>query len=424
MATTTITVNVAESQNYLATSRTISVESATKEAGYITLSANSVTITGVSGTTQTVTITSNSGGTLSVSSSDTSKVTASLSGTTITLTSVADGNATITVTVGATSTHTSATATISVLCEISTPLPLPYSGKHIGYIVYNNRIYMIGGKDSNGDNIQPATIRYLRDDVTPKFWSRLTTGPSEGCAPSHNMAEYYDITDTYSSIYFKGEKDGEAYYKVNNIEMRCTQLTSNYPGLVNYGQYVARIGTNLYVVGKDDKYSRAYLYRFYYNNWVKLFKISSVMDFMANKFVLLAYNNLLYFINAQGNSGASTKYYYTYDGTNVSNKIYLSDPNNVWSVNNEYDGMVTIHNNRVLGVDRAWRICEVDFTNNTITKLWDLNFVSGETSDAHYAESTLLSFKNQLHLFTDEYRNIPSKHYIVNEDNGNLIPYS
>lgn len=118
MATTTITVNVAESQNYLATSRTIDVSSTTKQAGYITLSTNSVTISGTTGTTSTVTITSNSGGTLSVASSDTSKVTASLSGTTITLTGVASGSATITVTVGETSTYTSASATISVTASI------------------------------------------------------------------------------------------------------------------------------------------------------------------------------------------------------------------------------------------------------------------------------------------------------------------
>ena len=118
MANTTITVNVAESQNYLATSRTISVQSNAKDAGYITLSTNSVTISGTTGTTSTVTITSNSGGTLSVASSDTSKVTASLSGTTITLTGIASGSATITVTVGETSTHTAATATISVTASI------------------------------------------------------------------------------------------------------------------------------------------------------------------------------------------------------------------------------------------------------------------------------------------------------------------
>ena len=118
MATTSITVNVAESQNYLATSKTISVSSQTKSQGYITLSTNSVTISGTSGTTQAVTITSNSGGTLSATSSDTSKVTASLSGTTITLTGVASGNATITVKVGETSSYTSATATISVTANI------------------------------------------------------------------------------------------------------------------------------------------------------------------------------------------------------------------------------------------------------------------------------------------------------------------
>lgn len=118
MANTTITVNVAESQNYLATSETISVTSSTKQAGYITLSTNSVTISGTTGTTSTVTITSNSGGTLSAVSSDTSKVTASLSGTTITLTAVDSGSATITVSVGETSTYTSATATISVTASV------------------------------------------------------------------------------------------------------------------------------------------------------------------------------------------------------------------------------------------------------------------------------------------------------------------
>lgn len=135
MATTTVTVNVAESQNYLATSRTISVNSSTKQAGYITLSTNSVTLTGSVGTTQTVSITSNSGGTLSVQSSDTSKVTASLSGTTITLTSVANGSATITVTVGETSTHTSATATISVNVSIvvKTKVAIPTQTTSIVY---------------------------------------------------------------------------------------------------------------------------------------------------------------------------------------------------------------------------------------------------------------------------------------------------
>lgn len=143
MATTTVTVNVAESQNYLATSRTISVESATKEAGYITLSTNSVTITGLSGATATVNITSNSGGTLSVRSSSTSKVTATLSGTTITLTSVASGNATITVTVGETSTHTSATATISVDVTVIIPkikVDIPTQQNSITYDCNNHSI--------------------------------------------------------------------------------------------------------------------------------------------------------------------------------------------------------------------------------------------------------------------------------------------
>lgn len=122
MANTTITVNVAESQNYLATSKTISVSSGTKQQGYINLSENSVTMTGQSGNLYYVNITSYSGGTLSVSSSNTSVVTATVyspqSNPAIELTLVGSGNATITVTVGETSTYTSATATISVTANV------------------------------------------------------------------------------------------------------------------------------------------------------------------------------------------------------------------------------------------------------------------------------------------------------------------
>jgi len=187
MATTTVTVNVAESQNYLATSRTISVNSDTKQQGYITLSTNSVTLTGDVGTTQTVTITSNSGGALSVASSDTSKVTASLSGTTITLTSVANGNATVMVTVGETSEYTSATATISVNVSIvvKTKVAIPTQTTALVYntssqyiydaVTYDrNKVFIVGGATSHSDaGTYQETFRLY--DTTLYEWSDGTT---------------------------------------------------------------------------------------------------------------------------------------------------------------------------------------------------------------------------------------------------------
>lgn len=181
MATTTVTVNVAESQNYLATSRTISVNSSTKQTGYITLSTNSVTLTGSVGTTQTVSITSNSGGTLSVQSSDTSKVTASLSGTTITLTSVANGSATVTVTVGETSTHTSATATISVNVSIvvKTKVAIPTQTTSLVYdrdthyvseaVSYDRSI--VDYENGSGKNAGTYTATFYLKDTTNYEWS-------------------------------------------------------------------------------------------------------------------------------------------------------------------------------------------------------------------------------------------------------------
>lgn len=177
MANTTITVNVAESQNYLATSKTISVSSGTKQQGYINLSENSVTMTGQSGNLYYVNITSYSGGTLSVSSSNTSVVTATVyspqSNPAIELTLVGSGNATITVTVGETSTYTSATATISVtanvvqhISETPSSIRIPQSSSPLSdytSIYITVPPYMEFWVAANNDLVQLAVFRYVMD---------------------------------------------------------------------------------------------------------------------------------------------------------------------------------------------------------------------------------------------------------------------
>lgn len=180
MATTTITVNVAESQNYLATSRTISVSSETKQQGYINLSENSVTMTGQSGSLYYVNITSYSGGTLSVSSSNTSVVTATVyspqSNPAIELTLAGSGNATITVTVGETSTYTSATATISVtanvvqhISETPSSIRIPQSSSPLSdhtSIYITVPPHMGFWVTANNDLAQLAAIKYARNGTT------------------------------------------------------------------------------------------------------------------------------------------------------------------------------------------------------------------------------------------------------------------
>lgn len=258
MATTTVTVNVAESQNYLATSRIISVESATKEAGYITLSTNSVSITGLSGATATVNITSNSGGTLSVRSSNTSKVTASLSGTTITLTGVASGNATITVTVGETSTHTSATATITVTADVHTIAYGTYGVKWTSNVAKGTRTKdatqlaepqpcLNRGSDGSGsspfDYIYPWAFmkrvliscndfRYSSDVFVkiPKFWYKL----------SYNSSGYPDIeiSSTQKSGYLLSpahrDRDGQGERDYVYISQSNELVRWNFATLRNY----------------------------------------------------------------------------------------------------------------------------------------------------------------------------------------------
>lgn len=118
MATTSIIVNVAESQNYFATNKTISVDSQVKEPGYINLSTNSVTINGTPGTTATVTVTSSSSQSITVRSSKPTKVSASISGSTITITGLESCSAKIYVQAEETSTHTSAKVNISVTATI------------------------------------------------------------------------------------------------------------------------------------------------------------------------------------------------------------------------------------------------------------------------------------------------------------------
>ena len=91
---TTITINVAETTNYLAGSTTCAV-STEKATATLTLSETS----GIVGLddTKTFTVTTPSDGTLSVTSSDTEVATATINGTTVTVTGKGAGNAIITV---------------------------------------------------------------------------------------------------------------------------------------------------------------------------------------------------------------------------------------------------------------------------------------------------------------------------------------
>ena len=218
MATTTVTVNVAESQNYLATSKTISVESATKQQGYITLSSYSVNLVG---DTTTVTILTSSGNSYSVASSSTAVATASVSGTTITITGKKTGSATITVTVDETSTYTAASAQIALtvtyikpqaiygisFTESSSYVTISYTDDAVGMTPATADLNGTGGS-SAFDNIEPwksckqamwdasdikgATGTYAygaRLWRCPKFWYKITLS-SSGSLQKLQIANY------------------------------------------------------------------------------------------------------------------------------------------------------------------------------------------------------------------------------------------
>ena len=91
------------------TSQVSATWSMSKADGYITLSASSGSV-GCNGTA-TFTVSSHHGGSLSCTSSDDTKATCSVSGTTVTVTGVAEGSATLTVTSGATTNYNVASAT-------------------------------------------------------------------------------------------------------------------------------------------------------------------------------------------------------------------------------------------------------------------------------------------------------------------------
>jgi len=167
-----------------------------KAAGSMTLSKNTVSLSGAIGVSDTVTVTRAGDGEVSAVSSDTSKVTVSVSGTTVTIIGVGDGSATVSISVGA---GTNYEATSAQIVSVGVALPKVFG------VCWNMSLSStaLSRLTATNDPNSLATVT-ISSEPSPATGTGAGSSPFDSYAPWSGMDEYNISNSTV------GAKKGES----------------------------------------------------------------------------------------------------------------------------------------------------------------------------------------------------------------------
>lgn len=183
-----------------------------KQNSYIIPASESVSITGISGSTETVSLIVIGDGVLSVSSSDSTKATASISNDIVTITGVASGSATITVTMADSDTYEGTTAEIDVTCDTFT-ITIGNTYSFGGFKWIAAEMIGIDGVVLQSQGMSSGSwpaYKLITDCTGTKNYGSANTAYRANI-DGDNIANYDDVISTWYAKYSAVEKTGASY---------------------------------------------------------------------------------------------------------------------------------------------------------------------------------------------------------------------